>query len=465
MAKAVLTLLLGSALLIAACGPFVPCSGRVGSETVDPRGGACSVHCECNNQAYAGRCEGGHCVGKPREACTSPGAERLCAADGAGSACKLGKQICKPDYLESLKWGDCEGPRPSPNEAGALMCFDGLDNDCDGRSDLGDEDCAEYCRPGDEKPCYSGPAGSRKIGLCRDGVRSCGANRKWSAPCVGEVLPTKESCEGKDNDCDGTVDEGCGCDPVGSTRECFGGPAGTAGVGVCAKGVQECRAAGWGACVGEIRPGAETCNGKDDDCDGSVDEDVGESSCVVPGAKGACAIGATKCERGSSTCAGPVPSTEVCDKLDNDCDGQVDESYVCKEVILNAGAFSMGSQKKEPGREPDEWPVHKALLTRSFAKWKHEVTQGTFQAVMGYNPSYFKCGTDCPVEQVSWNEAAAFCNRLSRQTGLQECYDCSGSAKATSCILRRQYSGTAYRNYYGCPGYRLPSEAEWEFAY
>jgi formylglycine-generating enzyme required for sulfatase activity len=82
---------------------------------------------------------------------------------------------------------------------------------------------------------------------------------------------------------------------------------------------------------------------------------------------------------------------------------------------------------------------------------------------MGYNPSYFSnCGVNCPVENVNWHEAVAYMNALSKSRSLEECFDCTGSGISVSCKEKSQYSG---QNYYNCKGYRVPTEAEWEYAY
>jgi formylglycine-generating enzyme required for sulfatase activity len=96
-------------------------------------------------------------------------------------------------------------------------------------------------------------------------------------------------------------------------------------------------------------------------------------------------------------------------------------------VSIPPGEFMMGTQDKSS----DEYPQHHVRINYSFYMGKFEVTQAQWRAVMGSNPSSFKDCDECPVETVSWNDAVEFCRKLSARTGRE---------------------------------YRLPSEAEWEYA-
>lgn len=195
--------------------------------------------------------------------------------------CTPGTQTCT---VGGGGWGACTGTEPVPE-----IC-DGLDNDCDGVTD------------GFTRDCESG----NDVGECQPGWQLCTAG-VWSA-CTGAVGPTDEVCDNKDNDCDLEIDEGL-------TRSCRTD---------CGQGIETCTAGTWSDCtVGQ--PSAEICNGIDDDCNGIID-DIPETP--YGSSVGECRPGTCRCDpaSGQSICEGETgPTEELCDGLDNDCDGQIDE--------------------------------------------------------------------------------------------------------------------------------------------
>ena len=116
-------------------------------------------------------------------------------------------------------------------------------------------------------------------------------------------------------------------------------------------------------------------------------------------------------------------------------------------VEIPAGSFQMGSPADEKGRFVGE-TQHRVTLTEGFLLSATEVTQAQWEAVMGSNPSHFK-GAERPVDQVSWLDCVRFCIRLSELEGLDTVY---------------RLSGDHVTWYQSGRGYRLPTEAEWEYA-
>jgi formylglycine-generating enzyme required for sulfatase activity len=118
--------------------------------------------------------------------------------------------------------------------------------------------------------------------------------------------------------------------------------------------------------------------------------------------------------------------------------------------LIPAGTFMMGSPGSVSGAEDNEKPAREVKITRGFYLGETEVTQGQYKAVTGENPSWFKGSDDLPVESVSWLDAAKYANALSAKERLASFYEIEGER-----VTVPDWKGR---------GYRLPTEAEWEYA-
>ena len=220
---------------------------------------------------------------------------------GIGACAAEGRQVC----LEGRWVNDCAPGAPLDEEC------DGDDNDCDG---VTDEDIAP-------EPTTCG------LGACAaEGIARCIEGAMLNACAAGP--PGDEICDGVDNDCNGVVDDQI----VPVPTRC--------GVGACAtEGEQGCFD---GEVLDTCRPlaaGVEVCDGIDNDCDGDTDEDA-SGEVTECGIGGCASIGTLVCVNGElvDTCRPRPASAEVCDALDNDCNGEVDDGLVVRESICGVGA-------------------------------------------------------------------------------------------------------------------------------
>ena len=130
-------------------------------------------------------------------------------------------------------------------------------------------------------------------------------------------------------------------------------------------------------------------------------------------------------------------------------------------VRIQGGTFTMGSPASEPGRGHNE-DQHQVTVS-SFYMGKYEVTQKEYQEIMGTNPSNFK-GDNLPVESVSWYDAIEYCNKRSQKEGLTPAYIINknqSDPNNTNSSDTVKWTVTWNKN---TNGYRLPTEAEWEYA-
>ena len=271
-----------------------------------------------------------------------PGAQEKCG-DGKDQDCVAGDLPCDGvSDGDGDQWpteADCNDGDASVHPEAVEVC-DAVDNDCDGLTDEGNPDDVDVTEtvPG-------GSCGS-DVGECGNttGTWVCAAvpGPTWEAGtvgCVGETLPIDELCDYLDNDCDGTTDEdfpyggaltGEGCQGVGQCSLALGGQV------ECAfAGESTCSTNPNGSAPADV---AETCNGQDDDCDGTTDEGVPvaqhlclvEGECGKPEAVFSCVVDPQPAGLGQWDCDyGAIPTYEAgqelsCDALDNDCDGFTD---------------------------------------------------------------------------------------------------------------------------------------------
>ena len=176
---------------------------------------------------------------------------------------------------------------------------------------LRDDDCDGMT---DEGNPGSGASCGIATGACEFGTIQCIGG---TLSCTGGVSPTTELCNNGDDDCDGGTDEN---NPEGG-RVCG------SSVGACISGRETCTA-GALACVGAVGATPERCNAIDDNCDGTVDDGNPEGGASCGTNTGECTAGTLRCAGGGLSCTGAVgPQLDVCNMRDDDCDGVADQTF------------------------------------------------------------------------------------------------------------------------------------------
>jgi len=371
---------------------------------------------------------------------------------------------------------DCNDSDGTVNPGVTEACDDSKDNDCDGNTDCDDSDCscsAWYVDDDSDGYGYSAnsiEAVSQPSGYV-DNHSDCNDSDENINPGIKEVCDNS-----KDDDCDGNSDCSDGdCSDSFVCKVCTDSDSDTYYVEIGCGTAADCNDDD-----GDTNPVAsEVCDdSKDNDCDGDIDCDDSNCSCLIwffdndsdgygdPDSSTEATSQPTGYVDNSSDCNDNdenthPEATELCnDNKDNNCNGYSDcrdadcvGNIACSYTnsvgmifnLIPHGTFTMGSPdgeseypigsgetpNAEEYRDSDE-TAHLVTLTNSFFMQTTEVTQGQWDSVMESNPAHFSiCGTDCPVESISWDNIQTFLS-----------------------IMNDMGGGT----------YRLPTEAEWEYA-
>lgn len=144
----------------------------------------------------------------------------------------------------------------------------------------------------------------------------------------------------------------------------------------------------------------------------------------------------------------------------NNLIGLLDDSAEVSTVdalvqLIPKGTFQMGCTEGDDACMENEYPAHTVEITRDFYMMQTEVTQSLYETVMGENPSEFTWGADFPVEEVSWFDAVFFATALNDLEEREQCYDVIQGDDGEISVLWSDFE---------CTGWRLPTEAEWEYA-
>ena len=410
-------------------------------------------------------------------------------------ACPVYDPLAMPPQGYSATGGDCDDSNANRSSLHPELCTTQIDENCDGSTTLGATDVTLWFADTDADGFGNGATNLNGDYLytllaCPNNLGGppigYSANDQDCNDNDGEMYPGAiEICNGKLQNCDLAEDDSYG--PLSEERDDDGDGYIECDFTAHEWAVVTTLPYGWGDCQDDdidVYPGApEKCSGEVEDCDspdyGTVPDDeydddgdgyVECSGWFIGAWEGQPSVvggddcndendytfpGAAELETDPNLCVQDLNEDGYADcvRWQTNAEQPGSADYFCDYGIFLGGGTTIGPDFVKIPAGDD--PLGRYTLTNDFYMMTTEVTQAMFETLVGYNPS-FGGNSDFPTQSLDWYESAHFANLLSDEDGLPRCYNENNNYEPFPL-----YNGVSI---YDCPGYRLPTEAEWEYS-